>query len=100
MSYLRKISYRVSFEADLFPALYAIPSLCLQTIVENAIHHGLHHLTIREKQLQLSVQMHQKNSASFFEITVEDNGIGREASRCINESNPLKKKDSTGMKTA
>ena len=57
----------------------------LQTIVENAVKHGLSHKkSDRVLKLDFQTEDHTLN------IIVEDNGIGREASAKINAANKLK----------
>ncbi len=53
-----------------------IPSMILQPFVENAINHGLHHLSERKGELNISLFPDGDNKFAF-EIT--DNGIGRQA---------------------
>lgn len=98
LNYSKKIGYKKTLTPhDIDLSKYAVPALCLQTIAENAIHHGLHHLTKRYKQLRTHVIFHQDKG--FFEIQIEDNGIGRKASAEINARNPIKK-ESIGSKVA
>jgi LytS/YehU family sensor histidine kinase len=58
-----------------------IPSLIIQPFVENAFKHGLHHKA-GEKKLTISIQ---QIDDSILKIEIEDNGIGREATREIQE---------------
>ena len=53
-----------------------IPKMLIQIFVENAIKHGLRH---KKGQGSLKVTVEKKDKQK--EITIEDNGIGREASR-------------------
>ncbi|MBC7426694.1 MAG: histidine kinase [Bacteroidia bacterium] len=69
-----------------------IPSMVIQPFVENAILHGL--LT---KQGNKSVTIRMQKEISHIYCEVEDNGIGREKARELNELR-TKKHESTGMK--
>lgn len=57
-----------------------IPSLIIQPFIENAIKHGLMH---KKGEKQLTIELNKKRSQEV-EITIIDNGIGREASQKIN----------------
>ncbi|MCK6610269.1 MAG: sensor histidine kinase, partial [Bacteroidia bacterium] len=59
---------------------WKIPSLLIQPFVENAVKHGL--LNKKGKK-QVHVRFTQENPAQLC-IAIEDNGIGRKASREIN----------------
>ncbi len=69
------------FKIDYKIGQYYIPSMLLQPVVENALKHGLLH---SEKERVLNVQAFLHNEK--VRITIEDNGIGREASGEINKS--------------
>ncbi len=59
---------------------YKIPPMMLQTIVENAIKHGLLHKK-GQKTLQIAICCTQAG----LEITIDDNGIGREMANELNK---------------
>lgn len=72
-----------SFKIDLskLPHLtFKIPSMLIQPYVENAIKHGLLHKK-GPKILELKFEMKDKTLI----VLIQDNGIGREASKKINE---------------
>jgi ligand-binding sensor domain-containing protein len=69
------------FKIDYKIGQYYIPSMLLQPVVENALKHGLLH---SEKERILQVHAFSYNDK--IRITIEDNGIGREASLEINKS--------------
>lgn len=63
-------------EEDIF-----LPPLLLQPIIENSIRHGLRHLTTRKGLLKIVFEMKGDRLC----CTIEDNGIGRNASSMINK---------------
>ena len=69
-----------------------IPSLILQPFVENAIWHGLS-LKKDNKKLRIDIQ---KKEETHIQITIEDNGVGREKSALIKQKK-LYKKESIGI---
>lgn len=79
------VSY-FDIEPDLMEHDYQIPSLVLQPFVENAILHGIRHLT--ERKGLISVILKKIKSESGEDILfcqIQDNGVGRKASSVINE---------------
>lgn len=68
-----------------------IPTMLIQPYVENGIIHGL---LSKEGDKNISVRF--KEGTDHIECVVEDNGIGREASRKLNEKR-TRKHDSAGM---
>lgn len=85
-----------SFEVD--PGIkaeeYQIPPMLLQPFIENAIWHGLRY---KEAKGQLTVSFVQKDDS--IEVTIADNGIGREQSKKMKTLNQQKMK-STGISNA
>jgi LytS/YehU family sensor histidine kinase len=73
--------YRISFNDDLLLYNISVPLLLIQTHVENAILHGLLH---RESNRQLSISFTLENDVLL--CVIEDNGVGREASKKINRN--------------
>lgn len=84
-SYLRVEKFRfeqevnVTIEVPNALGLYYIPTLLIQPTVENAIIHGLNH---KKGEKSLSIKAYVQNNMLC--IDIEDNGIGREASRNLN----------------
>jgi hypothetical protein len=79
------VSY-FEIEPDLMENDYQIPSLVLQPFVENAILHGIRHLT--ERKGLISVILKKIKGSSDEDILlciIQDNGVGRKASSVINE---------------
>ncbi len=80
-----RFSHSFSYQFDIQPELldkdYQIPPLLIQPFVENAILHGIRHLTERKGEILLNLSI--KDSVLLCVIT--DNGIGRRASSEINK---------------
>ncbi len=71
-----KFEYQIQLDPDIYPDAIEFPSLIFQPFVENAILHGL--LPSNQKgKLVLSI----KKEADHLLCIIEDNGIGREASK-------------------
>lgn len=70
---------------DLIRQHYKIPPLLLQPYAENAILHGLRHLPPGHTKGELVISITEEDDT--IRISISDNGIGREASRQINERN-------------
>lgn len=84
-------SYKISVDEKLMPEKMNIPSLLLQPIVENAINHGL---IPKESGGLLRIDF-ARGATNDIICTIEDNGIGRKASRRLHE-NDIVKKESYG----
>jgi len=67
-----KLNYRILYDERINWSELKIPSMLIQPFVENAMLHGIMHLSI-PGQLTLQMLLH-KNSV---EIQIEDNGVGR-----------------------
>lgn len=87
------IDYKVNIENDLDLDNVKIPSLTLQPFIENALWHGL---SPKEgyKSLTLSVR---QNSDDFVEISIMDNGIGRERTMKIETEKKQSQTKSIGI---
>lgn len=72
-----KFEYELNIPAGLDPSTVNVPAMILQPFIENAIWHGMLHLP-KDVQGRLLVRAQQNNGNLV--LTVEDNGIGREAS--------------------
>jgi two-component sensor histidine kinase len=79
--------YKIEVEPVLLDNNYQIPPLLLQPFVENAILHGIRHLTDRKGELKitLSTTKTPPSGAGGLVAMVEDNGIGRKTSAQINK---------------
>ncbi|MBL7700915.1 MAG: histidine kinase [Ferruginibacter sp.] len=74
-----KLNYSITVDKELSTETFLIPSMLVQPYVENAIKHGLMH---QKNKWQLHIDFTQKQNA--VEITIDDNGVGRQASEAIN----------------
>jgi sensor histidine kinase YesM len=88
-----KFSYSISIDEKISRDSFHIPVMVIQPFVENAILHGL--VPKEAQNLNLKISFTLKNEIEILCI-IEDNGIGREASRKLNVLKNLNKK-SMGM---
>ena len=85
---LQQIRFENKFEYDIHvadginPNATLIPSLLLQPIVENAIHHGLFH---KEGLGHLYISFTQLGNEEGVICMIDDDGIGREQSKILKE---------------
>ncbi len=83
-----EIQFDIEIDEDIDPHLIKIPSLILQPFLENALWHGL-----SSKEGDKSVSLHISNGqAGLIEISILDNGIGREEAERLKERKVLKRK--------
>ncbi len=75
-----QISYLATLNSKIDPKEICVPSMLIQPFVENAIKHGLMHLT--GKKGAITIQLSFAHDVLY--CTVEDNGIGRENAQLIN----------------
>ena len=79
------VSY-FDIEPELMANDYQIPSLVLQPFVENAILHGIRHLTERKGLISVILKkIKNELGDDILFCQIQDNGIGRKASAIINE---------------
>jgi tetratricopeptide (TPR) repeat protein len=83
-----EINFKVIIDKDIDVHAIKIPSLILQPFLENALWHGLSSKE-GEKNIELEVS---RGIDGFINISITDNGVGREASEKIKESKVLKRK--------
>ena len=76
-----KFDYRITVDETLLPEHILVPPLLLQPYIENAIWHGL---SSKKAHGTLSITIHNQNE--FLVYTIDDDGIGREASLSISGS--------------
>lgn len=91
-----RFNHRFDFELSIDPEVnlydFQVPTMLIQPYIENAIWHGLMNLP-EEKKGVLKVSFSYHHDALL--ISIEDNGIGREAAK---EYSQLKNHKSVGMK--
>lgn len=89
--FVDRFVYSINIEKDIVPERYLVPPLIFQPFIENAIWHGLMS-TDREGKLSVDIKL----SHDYLLCTVEDNGVGREASQENNKKR--KRRESFGIK--
>jgi len=82
-----RFEYEIKVDENIDTQQVNIPSLLLQPIVENAINHGLFH---KEEKGHLEIEFKMNSAANEMVCIIDDNGIGRENARKINESSLVK----------
>ncbi len=87
-----KFDYNIEVDPEIDIKQYMIPPMLLQPYVENAVWHGLRY---RPDKGQLTIHF-SKTYVDIIEITISDNGIGREKSKALKTLNQKKQK-SQGM---
>ncbi|WP_299244025.1 histidine kinase [uncultured Aquimarina sp.] len=87
-----KFDYTIEVDSEIDIKQYMIPPMLLQPYVENAVWHGLRY---RPDKGLLSINF-SKTYEDTIEITIADNGIGREKSKALKTLNQKKQK-SQGM---
>jgi ligand-binding sensor domain-containing protein len=75
--------YNITIDKSIELKEVKIPSMIIQPYVENAIKHGLLH---KKSTKKLNIRIEKVYSKNQIKIAIEDNGIGRVASRKINLS--------------
>jgi tetratricopeptide (TPR) repeat protein len=90
-----KIDYIIKVDASIDPDDTYLPSMVLQPFVENAIWHGLMHKNGDSEKGVIEVSIKEENNRLY--CIIEDNGVGREKARELQQQSVLKKK-SLGMK--
>jgi LytS/YehU family sensor histidine kinase len=75
-----KFDYEIRLDEEIDPLMYKIPTLLIQPYVENAICHGL---MLRKDKGKVTISLALRRN--YIACTIEDDGIGREASMEINQ---------------
>jgi len=81
-----RFTYEIIKDEDSDIGRIMIPSLLVQPLVENAINHGLFH---KKEKGYLRIEFRKAPTGEII-CTIEDNGIGRQQSKVINDGNPVK----------
>ena len=79
-----KIEIKLEVDDQLETSFIKIPAMLIQPFVENAINHGLLHKETHGR-LVIRFEHIDYQSLPFIKCTIEDNGIGRAASKYFNE---------------
>ena len=87
-----KISYSLIVDPSVDKRFIRLPPLMIQPYVENAIWHGLMH---RDEGGKIEITVNQTDN-NLLEVTITDNGIGREAALALKSKSATDKK-SFGM---
>lgn len=83
-----EIQFKITIDEGVDPHIIKIPSLILQPFLENALWHGL-----SSKDGDKSILLHiSKGKYGYIDISITDNGVGREVAEKLNESKVLKRK--------
>lgn len=83
-----EIDFNINVDESINTAITKVPSLVLQPFLENALWHGLSSKS-ENKKIDLNVI---NNVSGYITVEIIDNGIGRIASRKINNMKKLKRK--------
>lgn len=84
MLFMEDFSYSIYTDETLDTSHTYLPSLVLQPFIENAFKHGLRH---KEGEKQLTINFHVEENSNILVIKITDNGVGRNCSNKINNSN-------------
>ncbi|EPR70075.1 DNA-binding response regulator/sensor histidine kinase [Winogradskyella psychrotolerans RS-3] len=82
-----EIDFTIMVDPSINTEITKLPSLVLQPFLENSLWHGLSSKS-NNKKIILNVR---KNSPNFITVEIIDNGIGRIASKKINDRNRLER---------
>jgi LytS/YehU family sensor histidine kinase len=77
-----KFDYRITIDEEIDPLMHKVPTMLIQPYVENSISHGL-----VPKEGKGYVNIDLKLNTNCILCTIQDNGIGRDASRERNDKN-------------
>lgn len=82
-----RFEYEIEVSPEIDTEITLVPSLLLQPIVENAIHHGLFH---KEGRGRLYLGFKKGAHSNELVCIIDDNGIGREQSKLLKEQTTTK----------
>ena len=83
-----EINFKITIDEHIDIHTIKIPSLILQPFLENALWHGL-----SSKEGEKKIDLHiSKGNRNYIDISITDNGVGRDAAEIIKKSKVLKRK--------
>lgn len=83
-----EINFKIIIDDHIDIHTIKIPSLILQPFLENALWHGL-----SSKEGEKKIDLHiSKGNRNYIDISITDNGVGRDAAEIIKKSKVLKRK--------
>jgi len=85
LRFAKPFEYSIIADEDIDQVDTEIPTSLIQPFVENAIWHGLYHLTDRQGELHVRVRKPDGHGGAVV-ISICDNGVGREASEAFKNS--------------
>ncbi|MBK7869350.1 MAG: histidine kinase [Saprospiraceae bacterium] len=91
MRFRHSFDYEINIPPDINPENYEIPPMLIQPYVENAIWHGLNH---KDEKGKVSISISINND--IVTCVIEDDGIGRMASKAMMKAKEIKRQ-SMGM---
>jgi LytS/YehU family sensor histidine kinase len=83
-----EIQFKIIVDEGIDPHIVKIPSLILQPFLENALWHGL---SSKDGDKSILLQISRKKDG-YIDISITDNGVGREVAEKLKESKVLKRK--------
>ena len=83
-----EINFNIEIDDDIDVHTVKIPSLILQPFLENALWHGL---SSKAGEKKIDLHISKGGRSDFIEISITDNGVGREAAEIIKEGKVLKR---------
>ena len=86
-------NYEIKVGDNVSPDFLEVPPMLLQPFVENSIWHGLLHKEVGDRNLKVEII----RNGDLVKMTIEDNGIGREAAANL-QTRSSSKKESLGVK--
>ena len=73
----------INFEQDIQTTNFMLPALSLQPVVENAVKHG-----VTKKPEGGTITLRTREHEDYYEVTVEDDGVGFDTSAPMDDSRP------------
>jgi len=67
-----RFDYSIDVEQEISKGVQ-VPKMLIQNFVENAMKHGVRHLTDRKGMIRI----YSSNKNGYFQVCIEDNGVGR-----------------------